>query len=554
MKEKVMSNCELLGMTNEAPVDVIKPSQVSVCDASNCETTIQLGVFFDGTGNNATKDDASRALTNIVRLHDAYIEDSARGSAKTYIKGLGTECTELDEPGESTFGGAFGSGGEGRLLLALCSTLNNIHEIIFKQKWVGPETVNAICRPSKFFRSDSRLLEKVGLSESLNGSTLPAKINFFRKKISDLKKKLSENSGAVVKEITFDIFGFSRGAAEARVFCHWLKEIAPNGKIAGIPVQFRFLGLMETVASVGVWDGAMNAIFNKTGGHSSWAISPHLLILPEVKNCIHMVAMHEIRKNFPLDQVAVGDSMPDNCFEFAYPGSHSDVGGGYAPGELGLAVGKTLEEGDSRKLSQIPLNHMFDCAKAAGAPMAKEIAVRNSVSLFEISPTVQTAFHRFIQTSPRGKQRLSDWMLPYLIWRWKTRREYSSLDHVRNAKGADLGYLMAAHAAFMEDGSRMEFYGDLEKSLGFVKDARALKHTCWTDAAYNQTEMGALDRDAWEVRHRVASARPNSAELDDFFDKFVHDSLAGFRKKLREPTGHWRYRRAFRGADQPILT
>ncbi|WP_206337544.1 phospholipase effector Tle1 domain-containing protein, partial [Pseudomonas viridiflava] len=91
-----------------------------------------------------------------------------------------------------------------------------------------------------------------------------------------------------------------------------------------------------------------------------------------------MVAMHEIRKNFPLDQVAVGDVMPENCHEFAYPGAHSDVGGGYAPGGLGLAIGDSPEDGDTRKLSQIPLNHMFECAVAAGTPMSKRTAVTKS--------------------------------------------------------------------------------------------------------------------------------------------------------------------------------
>lgn len=524
-----MSSAELFEMTAEAPVSAVRQRETVICDAASCEMTIQLGVFFDGTGNNAIKDEAKMALSNIVRLHDAYIGDENRGVARIYIAGLGTAFKDLDEHDESTFGGAFGNGGEGRLLVALCTVVDYISLFTLKQEWMSSEAVKAICRPRKFFRSEARLLKKFGLSESLNGSDLDAKLNFFHRQLSALQGKISEQSHPVTKEIVFDIFGFSRGAATARVFCHWLQKITRGGKIAGIPIRFRFLGLMDTVASVGVWDGVKNTLFNKTGGHTDWAIAKHMLILPEVENCIHMVAMHEIRKNFPLDQVAVGDAMPENCHEFAYPGSHSDVGGGYAPGALGIASGHSLQESDSRKLSQVPLNHMFECAVAAGVPMSKDLASRNSVALFEMSPAVQEAFQKLIRLSPSGKQRLSDWMLPYLIWRWRTRLEYRSLHHVRNATEEDLGYLIGAHTAFMEDASKL-------------------------DSDYQRTEPTALDNDAWEVRRRVLSAKANPAELDDFFDKFVHDSLAGFRKKLKEPTGHWRCRRTFRGDERALLT
>lgn len=524
-----MSSAELFGMSAHAPVGVVRRVEPIICDATNCEMNVQLGIFFDGTGNNATQDESKMALTNIVRLHDAYISDKNRGVARIYIEGLGTAFPDIDEHDESTFGGAFGCGGEGRLLVAICSVFNNIYTFVLRQKWADREAVQAICRPRSFFRSDARLLEKFGLSESLNGSELDAKLKFFRRQISTLQEKIKEQGHPVTKEIIFDIFGFSRGAATARVFCHWVKKISQGGKIAGIPIRFRFLGLMDTVASVGVWDGIKSTLFNRTGGHTDWAIAQHMLILPEVENCIHMVAMHEIRKNFPLDQVAVGDAMPENCHEFAYPGSHSDVGGGYAPGALGIASGHSLQETDSRKLSQVPLNHMFECAMAAGVPMSKDIASRNSVALFEISPAVEEAFQKLVRLSPSGKQRLSDWMLPYLIWRWRTRLEYRSLRHVRNANEEDLGYLMEAHTAFMEDASKV-------------------------DSDYQQTEPTALDNDAWEVRRRVLAAKPNPADLDDFFDKFVHDSLAGFRKKLTEPTGHWRCRRTFRGDERALLT
>lgn len=159
------------------------------------------------------------------------------------------------------------------------------------------------------------------------------------------------------------MFGFSRGAAQARVFCNWLDQILVGGKLAGVIVHLRFLGIMDTVASAGFWSSVGAAIIGTNGGHSGWADAEFLRIPASVNYCVHLVAMHELRRNFPLDTVTVEGVLPPNCREFAYPGTHSDVGGGYLPNELGISVGKNIYEGDALKLAQIPLNHMLECAR-----------------------------------------------------------------------------------------------------------------------------------------------------------------------------------------------
>ncbi|MEB0222260.1 DUF2235 domain-containing protein, partial [Pseudomonas sp. AB12(2023)] len=59
-----------------------------------------------------------------------------------------------------------------------------------------------------------------------------------------------------------------------------------------------------------------------------------------------------------------GSTYRNGTFEYLYPGVHSDVGGGYAPGEQGKAVA-----GGKDVLSQIPLHHMYAEAYALGAPL-----------------------------------------------------------------------------------------------------------------------------------------------------------------------------------------
>lgn len=58
-----------------------------------------------------------------------------------------------------------------------------------------------------------------------------------------------------ITQMHLSVFGFSRGAAEARVFCNWVQRFC-GGVIGEAKVNLRFLGLFDTVASVGLADSA----------------------------------------------------------------------------------------------------------------------------------------------------------------------------------------------------------------------------------------------------------------------------------------------------------
>ncbi|MFY0581809.1 phospholipase effector Tle1 domain-containing protein [Cystobacter fuscus] len=82
-----------------------------------------------------------------------------------------------------------------------------------------------------------------------------------------------------------------------------------------------------------------------------------------VEDCLHMVAAHELRNSFPVDSLLQGLESPSNCREMLYPGAHSDVGGGYRPGEG--ARSRT----NGSLLSMIPLRVMREQAIQAGVPL-----------------------------------------------------------------------------------------------------------------------------------------------------------------------------------------
>ncbi|MDN4036296.1 DUF2235 domain-containing protein [Massilia sp. YIM B02443] len=359
--------------TKLAPVSDMKIVVPKVsCDVKSCQVTLNIGLFFDGTNNNMYRDLPHLADTNIARLFRSYIDRRKDGYERVYIPGVGTSFPEIGEDGESKLGTGWAFGCEGRVVFGLLSVFNFLSYRTMKNYLFDEKTVLGLCRNRSLFTgvADREHLAKFDMDMSLvTGAAEGVNIrHLFLRQQSDLLEAKLKNYKPHIAECFIDVFGFSRGAAEARVFCNWLNDLLVNGRLAGVPLQFRFLGIIDTVASAGFWSGTTALIKNSTGGHGSWASAKSLRVPNSVQNCLHMVAMHELRRNFPLDAFGSKDRMSSGWVQYAYPGAHSDVGGGYRPGELGLAV-----DDDSKKLSQIPLNHMFDCAVAAGVPLKKTV-------------------------------------------------------------------------------------------------------------------------------------------------------------------------------------
>ena len=162
---------------------------------------------------------------------------------------------------------------------------------------------------------------KVGTFDS---DAYAASLNSYEARLVQALKKRGATKPHM-RKIRLSVFGFSRGAAAARA---WVNLVTNQwgSSLAGIPLQIDFLGIFDTVASVGIAQSA--PLFN---GHAAWADDRFLEIPGSVKRCVHLVAALEVRGSFALDSVCQGEMLPSNCKEIAYPGVHSDVGGGYPP-------------------------------------------------------------------------------------------------------------------------------------------------------------------------------------------------------------------------------
>ncbi len=367
-----------------------------------CCKTLHISLFFDGTGNNLNNDfvlDNPRHPTNIARLFRATIGDGTAGGVtnssqvpldaaadsggkyfKFYIPGVGTPFPEINDPDYTDSGLIGAMMGEERINWALLRILDVLKFTATEQWLTAGESRKSIGKMGTRWS-----LLWVGGSNNRDEE--------FNRLLNELAPRLKplitqpEPGKPKLLGIKLYIYGFSRGAAAARAFVRWLSELLPPPLKEGdappqcllvgglqLPISIEFLGLLDTVASVGVAH-----VVPVAEGHMSWA--DDTMELPDdkifkglIKKCVHLVAGHEQRLSFPLDSVRrANGKYPPYAIEVVYPGVHSDIGGGYPPGDQGKGAGEGHKSGDliddSLLLSQIALHDMYAAAFDAGAPM-----------------------------------------------------------------------------------------------------------------------------------------------------------------------------------------
>jgi uncharacterized protein (DUF2235 family) len=270
-----------------------------------CDRKLILGLFFDGTGNNKTRDALKGGETNVARLHQLWrtTADASSLRAKLYVPGVGsmTRAAAMD----------------------------------LEMQQTNPEDrADAV----KFNESQGYKSGRVprgsdptsDISGKAFGAGAHARIAYaYTWTLSQCKRVCA------AAEKIIDVYGFSRGAAMARTFINLVNQ-ALKKKIPNVTV--RFVGLFDTVSSSGINDSDPG---QNTGIDKS-----------DAKVIKHYSARDEHRAHFPLSEV---DGVPAT----PYAGVHSDVGGGYATGEDGKSTG----------LAYVPLRDMYKASVEAGVDM-----------------------------------------------------------------------------------------------------------------------------------------------------------------------------------------
>lgn len=333
--------------------------------AQDCRDVIHIAVFFDGTGNNRELDDATSKWSNIARMYEsAKIAADSNWSGTLYplyISGVGTPFNgkAVDwlsaagiwmEDGIPGLGAA--AGGDRRM--------NH-----------GADIVN------------ERLRDVLIANASAHGGNAAkyASEN-TSKSFKEVNAALAEHR--LIKIINLSFFGFSRGAALARAFSNRIiaKCSRQEGTLIydGYPLRLNFMGIFDTVASFGV--PAQNARTPFT--------ERDLIVSAAVERCVHYIAAHEVRFSFPVDLIRKNGRLAGEWVEKAYPGVHSDVGGGYEP----------MAQQIDNNFARIPMREMMSEALSSGVRMLSYEEIKRRLAplfteRFECRPETDAAYEKY---------------------------------------------------------------------------------------------------------------------------------------------------------------
>ena len=466
-------------------------------DGLVCSKEIHVGIFFDGTNNNEKRDRALTGHSNIVSLWDAHTEDPDT-RFRYYIPGVGTIFEQIGEKTESSDGKTFAGGGEAR-----------IH-------WAMLLVYNAVCRAStgKDLMPESEMTPLV-TSANANGLRTSWRLSdgkmrgIFRGIQQRLLTAVQGKRPKVVR-INLSVFGFSRGAAQARTFCNWIQQ-ATQGVIGHAILEIRFLGLFDTVASVGLADSS------PIGGSGFMDWADGTMEVPNVRRGLHYVAAHEIRRSFPVSTARGRQgSTVAGMSEYIYPGAHSDIGGGYSPRDQGKAIG-----GRSHLLSQIALNDMHFEAINAGVELRRKDQMLDEAEDFTVAPELDAAFSAYtrwtaaeekgedvaVSSNTHVENRMQSHM--HLYWRWRaskrTDEQFKRMTSYQSATDQDKTDLWEAE---------LDFRDDVERARRAV-----------TRPSSPKARISPVMR---QLHYNVNLQATIPPMVDAFFDQRVHDSHAGF--------------------------
>jgi hypothetical protein len=544
------------GFRTLSPREMILRQSALTCirsrESAQCQGQVWATLFFDGTGNNMDWKEPGTTQTqkergkhsNVARLFNAAIKEPENGFFPFYIPGLGTPFEEIGDHdgglmayGQRALGGLGGYMGADRINWGITRVYNAVHHYLTGVYLFRDEQAKTIVN------NMSSAVGALGLENIYRRTALRSR--------EDKLTAVVNKHQRLITQINVAVFGFSRGAAEARTFVNWLSELLKqeNGEyeLAGIPLSIYFMGLFETVASVGVPN-----LVPGIDGHLAWA-DGNMDIPSSVQQCVHYIALHEQRASFPLETGA-------NIKQVVYPGMHSDVGGGYLP----------TEQGKLSQLSQIPLNDMHHEAFKAGAPLLSREEIEESLNLrseFFVSPELIKTYNAFwldcgisaASGTAATRDLIRQHTHQYLQWRgsllerWQALRTRAFYLRAIKKDKDDLDMAQDDLTQQIEElRDRLRVTGrSSDDVLGSIPLERAIR-------LFYEDPTQPVDA----ITRELLKAMDDHPRLPDavrrFMDDYVHDSRAGFRdipKVGLEPRritgGYFRYRNIFQNERKP---
>lgn len=485
---------------------------------SDCSKVVQVGLFFDGTGQNKDHPDEikRKSHSNIARLWAAHRVDASDAIFKIYNSGPGTPVEISNSrwweylPGSEKAGLAFGLGGDARLA-----------------------------------KAESELRDRL--------ARIPR-----------------------IRHIELSVFGFSRGAALARGFvnrilgqCHKVGgDFLLDGKH---PVVFKFLGIFDTVASFGLPATNMDSSDVRLEVPDCVERVRHFVAAHELR---FSFPVDTIR--------AKGRYPSGDRVERVYPGVHSDVGGGYGPQEQGRAFDLakiicndmliecwhaglpflTKQQIESDKLL---LGPMFDYPESSYKLYGNYLRSVNAQGSVEAQLFLHSlAYYRYRGRSVQTPDQNEPAYQAMNAQAANARQQYSDVgrtgrrDRLRSAtaqlasaegqlsdyQGGDRD--IAYEARKLATRRQMSQAGVFSRAMAAIASAGVGGVPSPSAAELNMPLSEDEDRmlDAWQEGGQ-GKLEPS---VQRFFEAFVHDSKAHF---LPEPTGYFRRRGVYQSLYVP---
>jgi hypothetical protein len=483
----------------------------------DCSKVVQVGVFFDGTGQNKDHPEEirRRSHSNIARLWTAHRRDPDKAIYKVYSSGPGTNV-DISNP-----------------------------------RWW----------------EQLPLSEKVGLGVGFGGDARQQKAEM------DLRQAISAVQR--VKRIELSVYGFSRGAALARGFVNRiLQKCKPDGDgwlLDGQhPIVFKFLGIFDTVASFGLPATNLDEADVRLDIPRCVERVRHFVAAHELRFSFPLDTIRA-RGKYP-----AGDRI-----ERVYPGVHSDVGGGYSPEEQGriFDLGKIIcndmliecwnaglpfankKEIESDKVKMLPLLDYSESSYRLYTDYLASVKAQGTVEAQLLQHTL--AYYRYrglsakLPDAQEPAYQAMDMRVPpaqaqYRAAALSGRRDLQhtasrNLENVEaqrdNYRGGDRDIAWEAkQLAYRQELSQAS---PLTRAMIAAGSSGGMPSPA---AASQQTPLSADESrmlKAWQDGLQGRAPTPESK----FFEAMVHDSKAHF---LTEPTGYFRSRGVYQSNFVPV--
>ncbi|NUT78865.1 DUF2235 domain-containing protein, partial [Pseudomonas sp. C1C7] len=287
--------------------------------------TLRLGLFFDGTGNNL----ANAAATEQCRREDLELFDSSQlESMVFYCKKFGFDGFDGDgfsSAPDNSYGNA-----PSNVVYLWELYPDHATESVPPAADIGYVPVYLEGIGTRSNGEDSLF----GMATGLGETGVVARVEQAQAAIEKQWDRFQQtNPNTYIRQVEFDIFGFSRGAAAARHCANELlkpgrglfKELLQAGRFTlvttfdpAVDVSLNFIGLFDTVAAIGGID--MNNVADDHNPGVNLYLPPGC-----ARRVIQLQARDECRHNFSLNGVH------HHYRQICLPGVHSDIGGGYLP-------------------------------------------------------------------------------------------------------------------------------------------------------------------------------------------------------------------------------